>query len=82
MFRGTAAQGHDKIIDVSYSTFWNDFSHYSFYGEPTAGNPAIETAPLAYNKIVGNATDDMLFADKEKFVNSDEAGIFDYEEEP
>ena len=22
----------DHLINVSYSTFWNDFTHYSFYG--------------------------------------------------
>lgn len=70
------------MIDVAYSTFWNDFSHYSFYGQPTSEFPAVESAPLEYNKIVGNATDDMLFADQEKFVNAKNNKLFKYEEEP
>ena len=32
VFRGDPSEDSKSKIDVSYSTFWNDFSHYSFYG--------------------------------------------------
>jgi len=34
------AKSRDRV-DVSYSTFWNDFTHYSYYAEPSAKFPAI-----------------------------------------
>jgi len=60
------AAGQDKV-DVSYSTFWNDFTHYSYYADPSAKFPVIQ-APIAYNQF-GNSSEDDLFADKEKFID-------------
>ena len=40
----------DHQVDVAYSTFWNDFTHYSFYGEPAGDFQAIES-PVAYNQL-------------------------------
>ena len=85
VFRGNQPQPSDdgSRIDVSYSTFWNDFSHYSFYGEPTEQYPAVRSTPLAYNNIVGKATEDLLFADKEKFVDGPNSNtFFNYDEQP
>ena len=78
VFKGSEVEG--RSIDVTYSTFWNDFSHYSFYGEPSAESPAIEFAPLAYNQLVGQASEDMLFADKEKYIDeqSTHKAFFDF----
>ena len=56
----------EERVDVSYSTFWNDFSHYSFYGPPSSKVSTI-SAPISYNQL-GKAGEDMLFADIEKFV--------------
>ena len=67
-------------VDVSYSTFWNDFTHYSFYSQDESKTIS---SPVEYDELIGKATEDMLFADKEKFVdapNSDD--IFSYMEEP
>lgn len=74
----TSSEGR---VDVSYSTFWNDFTHYSFYSQDGAKTIS---SPVDYDELIGKATEDMLFADKEKFVdapdNSDD--IFTYREEP
>ena len=82
-FSFESSRPQDKI-DVSYSTFWNDFTHYSFHADAAAARgsrPNIE-APMAYNQL-GNATEDMLFADQDKFVDSDaNQDLFSYDELP
>ena len=43
------------IYDVNYSTFWNDFSHYSIYG---TGPAAPEAPPIDYSAV---DTDQSMF---------------------
>lgn len=49
-------------MDVSYSTFWNDFSHYSLYQE----GPASTETPIAYNDLTEFHE---LFEDKERYID-------------
>ena len=51
-----------QLVSVNYSTFWNDFSHYSLF------QTAIEEEilPLDYSKNLKQ--EDILFADKTKFI--------------
>ena len=46
--------GVEDMIDVAYSTFWNDFSHYSFYlpSDQIKGDvKAITDVPLDYSDL-------------------------------
>lgn len=46
-----------RIVNVNYSTFWNNFSHYQLAEETSKGPESVDIAK-----------EDMLFADKDKFV--------------
>ena len=63
-------------IDVSYSTFWNDFSHYSFYTEDTTHEKVI--SPIAYDS---QSQEDMLFADKDKFIEAINEDLITFKED-
>lgn len=52
-------------VDVSYSTFWNDFSHYSLYQAREAGQAPKET-PLDYNDL---SKFHELFENKERYID-------------
>lgn len=65
-------------IDVSYSTFWNDFSHYSFYGNSESNAKGVDS-PIAYNS---HAEEDMLFADKDKFIDAPNTDVVSFRGEP
>ena len=63
---------------MSYSTFWNDFSHYSFYvpsDEIKGTLKEIPDAPLDYSSLSSQRSDDLMFADKTNYI-SDHAGSF------
>ena len=66
------------MIDVAYSTFWNDFSHYSFYlpSDQIKGDvKAISDVPLDYSDLQSHSQDNLLFADKTNYI-TDYAGSF------
>ena len=63
---------------MSYSTFWNDFSHYSFYSDSSESQAEAIDAPMTYNSL---KEEDMLFTDKEKFIHAPN-DLIAYSEQP
>lgn len=57
-----------KKVDVNYTTFWNDFSHYSLYEDGTADT----SLPLDYRSVI--KPEDMLFTDKAKYIERVDPG--------
>ena len=69
------SDGIDDRIDVAYSTFWNDFSHYSLHvprDQLSEKLCEIKDAPLEYADLGGKETTDLLFGDKTNFITDHE----------
>eukprot|EP00347_Sterkiella_histriomuscorum_P019042 403343188 len=58
-------------VNFNYSTFWNDFSHYSIYKTQQNPTQQIEQqeTPLNYSDLSKTNEDNFIFADKSKYVN-------------
>ena len=52
----------NSMTNANYLTFWNDFSHYSIYGE----GPYVDI-PLNYSD--NTAGDQSIFSDRSKFID-------------
>ena len=61
-------------INVSYQTFWNDFSHYSFYGRTQDMKryriPVTKTDQIYDTIDQEGSQENTLFSDKEKYEST------------
>ena len=75
-FQFETKDGVDDRVDVSYSTFWNDFSHYSFHlpnDQLSENLTEIPDTPIDYSDLIGKETTDLLFADKTNYITDHES---------
>jgi len=71
-FQASAKHGCTYPIDFTYSTFWNDFSHYSYYVNDSDFAGKGLQAPMAYDDLSSKNVEDLMFIDKEKYVTTSE----------
>lgn len=57
-------------MHVNYTTFWNDFSHYSCYDHVTSDQDKGIESPLNYSDLTLLDTNDYLFMDESNFIDT------------
>jgi len=67
-------------VNVNYTTFWNDFSHYSLYDHLNHELDKGIESPFNYSDLSLLETNDYLFMDPENFIDTFEPAPIGLEE--